>query len=422
MSRSDGQRREVARAIEQLRDAGYSLVEPGVRIGGIHSRPDIVAWAANDRGKIVPWVTVEIKPAVPGPKSELALPRLAQYSSVLGTVENYVVVDGNWLKADRHFRRLNSVNGPSQPSHGWQGEIDDPTVLEPVIGSWLAGLRDSDRLPSDSQSKLPTLEGLSVPDGVYWQATRRVLAASVSRTGFAELSSAPGTSALLARLAGEHLHGLVLDPFCGTGSFLWSVADRLRERQDATGLRARVELRGVDVNSRAVAIASAIGEVSQLPVRIEAGDAFHIQLPTADLIVTAPPVGARLQEPTELLNGQRTSDLSLAAVDLALRNLSDNGRALFLLPRSFVYRSSADEYREFLSREFRVGALIGLPRNTIPGTTIAGVVLAIDNRPNEGGTFVAQAADYDWESQLSDDGPLTAAAVGFLDGSHQGAS
>ena len=115
-----------------------------------------------------------------------------------------------------------------------------------------------------------------------------------------------------------------------------------------------VRLLGVELEERTAAIARAIGEIAGVPADIVAGDAFRVELPMSSAIVTAPPVGMRLPQPYELLNGRVTTDMDLAAVDLSLRHLEERGRAVILLPRSFVYRSSGDAYREYLANEFRV--------------------------------------------------------------------
>ncbi|BDI22303.1 N-6 DNA methylase [Herbiconiux sp. L3-i23] len=402
-------------AVDQLHDAGYKSVESELRIAGTNSRPDIVAWAANEDGKIVPWVVVEIKSGESTSKPEVVLPQVAQYANTLGTVDNYVVIGTNWFKADRSFRRLEPVIGPTPPPFGSQGYVDDPTVVAPLLTNWLASL--THKVASrELRVALPELEGFSVSDAAYWRAAMNAIADTTSRSGFAQHSSSPFIAALVARLVGTRLEGLVLDPFSGVGSFLWAVADRVKEAIERGERPAEVSLYGVELEERTAAIARAIGEVAGVPTEIIAGDAFHVDLPKASAIVTAPPLGMRLPEPYELLNGRVTTDMDLAAVDLSLRHLEEGGRAVILLPRTFVNRASGEAYREYLANQFRVGALIGTPRGAVPGTSFAGVLLVINKGDAPGETFVGQAADDDWQVQLGVDGPLTKAAVDYLDG------
>lgn len=405
----------VARVVEQLRHAGFRSVESDLRIAGTNSRPDIVAWAANEDGKVVPWVVIEIKSGASSSKPEFVLPQVAQYANTLGTADNYVVVGTKWFKADRSFRRLEPVSGPTPPPFGSHGEVDDPAVVEPLLTNWLASLT-REMAPRELPVGLPTLEGFSVTNEAYWRAAMRAIADTTSRSGFAQHSSSPLIAALVARLIGNRLEGLVLDPFSGVGSFLWAVADRVREAMERGESPPNVRLLGVELEERTAAIARAIGEIAGVPTEIVAGDAFRVELPMSSAIVTAPPVGMRLPQPYELLNGRVTTDMDLAAVDLSLRHLEERGRAVILLPRSFVYRSSGDAYRGYLANEFRVGALIGTPRGAVPGTSFAGVVLVVDKGDAPGETFVGQAADDDWQVQLGVEGALTKAAVDHLDG------
>jgi len=412
----------VRQAADQLRHAGFLLVETEVRINGARARPDVVAWAADADGRVVPWAVVEVKTGPGSKKPEFVIPQLAQYANTLGTIDNYVVIGSDWFKADQSFRRLEAVDGPSTPPFGSSGAVDDPAVIEPLLNHWLAGITHPDWLVDAPEShQLPEIDGLTISMDAYWRAARRVLANAGSRTLLAEHSSSPVIAALVAQLIGNRLHGLVLDPFCGTGSFLWAVANRVRgELEYLSSAAYGITLHGVDLDSRSSAVARAIGSASGLPTHIETGDAFRTTLPTANVILTAPPIGMRLQEPHELLNGQQTTDTDLAGVDLALRHLDKDGRAIFLLPRSFVYRSVGDKYREYLANNFRVAVLIGTPRNTIPGTSLAGVILVIDGGDGPTETFVGQAADDDWEVQLGVEGPLTKAAIDHLHSISQG--
>ncbi|MBN9632778.1 MAG: N-6 DNA methylase [Actinobacteria bacterium] len=404
----------VKRVVEQLRHAGFRSVESELRIAGTNSRPDIVAWAANQDGKVVPWVVIEIKAGTTTSKPEFVLPQVAQYANTLGTVDNYVVIDENWFKADRSFRRLEPVSGPTPPPFGSHGEVDDPAVVEPLLTNWLASLT-REMAPLERPISLPTLDAFSVSDDAYWRATMRAIADTTSRSGFAQHSSNPLIADLVARLLGSRLEGTVLDPFAGVGSFLWAVADHVRGAMER-GDRRDVTLFGVELEERTAAIARAIGEAAGVPTKIVAGDAFRVDLPMAGAIVTAPPLGMRLPEPYELLNGRATTDMDLAAVDLSLRHLEEGGRAVIQLPRSFVYRTNGEAYREYLASEFRVGALIGTPRGAVPGTSVAGVVLVIDKGEAPGATFVGQAADNDWQVQLGVEGALTKAALDHVDG------
>ncbi|MFA1541684.1 HsdM family class I SAM-dependent methyltransferase [Actinomadura monticuli] len=245
------------------------------------------------------------------------------------------------------------------------------------------------------------------------RARRRALLDFTSRAGKGEaLASIPAIARAVAELAGSAVAGTVLDPFCGTGSFLWAVMDR------ALQLQALVEFVGVELNERLAGLARAIGQTAPMVTTIENGDAFLTNLPMADLVLAAPPVGVRLPEPHVLLNGSTTAHITVAAVDLALRRLRPGGRAVLHVGAGFTFQRAAERYREYLASEHRVAALIGLPGGAIPGTSVRSILIVID-RAEPGETFVAQLGE-DWETQLAPGGAAMTAAMAHIDGDSNG--
>jgi type I restriction-modification system DNA methylase subunit len=121
-----------------------------------------------------------------------------------------------------------------------------------------------------------------------------------------------------------------------------------------------------------------------------------------------------MQKAHQLLDGSRTTDGEAAAVDISLRSLQQGGRAVFHLGAGFTFKQTLEHYRQHLAKEFRVGALIGLPTGAMPGTAIRSVLLVID-RAEPGETFIAQLGE-DWEAQLGSGGAAIEAALAHLDG------
>lgn len=76
--------------------------------------PDFLGWAANADGELVPWVIVEVKQGSNKPP-QLALPQLARYRDLLGTVDHYVVIDDEWFRADDGLRSVMRVDAPQSP-------------------------------------------------------------------------------------------------------------------------------------------------------------------------------------------------------------------------------------------------------------------------------------------------------------------
>lgn len=413
-------------ARQQLRDAGFALVQSEVPLETSSKfRVDVLAWAGDGNGELVPWAAVEIKSgraAVP----ELSLPALARTRDLLGTVDNYAVVDGQWFKADHSVRSLEPVDGPTPPPHGPEGELADESLATSLLLNALWRRMDRERgrrpidpaLPAEMLTDLSdqTSAGIDTVDGpvavrpdVLWMARRRALGELTTRAAKGgEWASEPAVARAVAELAGASLAGTVLDPFCGTGSFLWAAMDRAR------GLETPTEFVGVELHQQLARTAESIGATAPLPARIVTGNAFGEDVLPADVVLTAPPLGVRDAERHQLLDGSRTRDLAVAAVDYALRSLRPGGRAVLHLNPGFTFHRSIEGFRQYIASNYRVGALIGLPSGAIPGTVIPSVLLVID-RSDPGETFVAQLGE-DWEAQLATGGAALTAAVAHLDG------
>ncbi|MFM9378797.1 class I SAM-dependent DNA methyltransferase [Gordonia sp. VNK21] len=413
----------------RLRVAGFELVQLEAPIDPRSKvRPDVVAWAADNSGELVPWAVVEIKSGQ-FKTPELALPALARSRDLLGTTDHYAVVNGQWFKADRSVRSLEPVDGPTPPQHGPRGLLVDEGLATSLLlkslwrhvdGERAHGAQVDNFFPAADLTAEPDVAGIETADGfvpvrsdVLWQARRRALIEFASNTGKGEaLASDPVIARAMADLAGPPIAGTVLDPFCGTGSFLWAVMDRAL-RHDAP-----VEFVGVEVNDGLASLAGTIGRTAPLLTTIVSGDAFEVELPLADLVLAAPPLGMRLREPRVLLDGSTTTDMTVAAVDLALQQLRPGGRAVLHVAAGFTFQRAAEQYRQYLAEQLRVAALIGLPGGAVPGTGVRSVLLVIERR-EPGETFVAQLGE-DWETQLASGGAALTAALAHIDGDRTG--
>lgn len=408
-----------------MRDVGFSFVQLQPHIAGKSgARPDVLAWASDRNGQLVPWAAVEIKFGK-FKTPDLALPALARSRDLLGTREHYVVNDGRWYQADRSVRSLELVDGPTFPLYGSGGFITDEDLATNLLATQLwqesRRRRESetrvDTFWPDSVLFQPALPGIQLSDEEFVPVDHEVLRRARRRAlveymlgershGF--YVSHPVIAEAVATLVGDRAGGTVLDPFCGTGSFLWAVVDRA-ERIDQP-----VEFVGYDVDQKVAEAAQAIGRQEPLLTTIENANAYEVALPKAQVVVTAPPLGLRMQAPHVLLDGSSTTDGEVAAVDLCLRALEPGGRAVFHLGTGFTFKYALERYRQYVASEFRVAVLIGLPSGALPGTTIRSVLLVID-RAEPGETFIAQLGE-DWEAQIGVEGAALLAAREHLDG------
>lgn len=405
-----------------LRGAGYTLLQVQPRLEKLPSfRPDVLAWAANSDGDLVPWAVVELKTGQLK-QPELVLPSLARSRDIMGTVDHYAVINGRWFKADRGVRSLEPVDGPTPPEYGAQGLLTDDELATSLLVQRLwfeasrlrdSGVRVGDAFPAGAALAETEQSYIELPDGgllpvrpnVLWRAKRAALIEFASR-GSSESSSHPAITSAVAALVEQRVAGTVLDPFCGTGSFLWAVLDRTAR------LEIPARFVGYEINPRLASLAAGIGHGAPLPVTIDEADAFGTEFVRADVIITAPPLRVRSRDHETLLDGSRTSDGDVVAVDKSLRALKAGGRAVFHVASWFTSSDRFASYRTFLANEFHVAALIGLPRGAMAGTGATSVLMTIDKK-DPAQTFVAQLGE-DWENQLEPEGAALNAALEFI--------
>lgn len=416
--------------VEQaLAGAGFDVVMREPLIPGTRSRRiDLLAWASDPMGDLVPWAVVELKSGskIP-PHPASVLERFAPARDLLGTRDHYLVVDGvDWYKADAGLQKLEQVDGPTSPPHGGQGRMNDTDMLTSLLQDRLWRAADKARgtmLPRDLIRLVPdvigpgsqpaTLSGAEVPidDRALWTSGRRASESFLERSaeGFAEWGSHHTVSMAVARLAGSKLNGTVVDPFCGLGTYLWNSIDHAVGH--GTGLREAV---GVELNQVTAETTRSLAATAPIPVTIINGDGYGVNLPLSECVVAAPPLGMRLQEKPHLLDGTTTNDGELAAIDRCVRLLKPGGRAVLHLSRGFTFKSNGEGYREYLATHLRVAALIGLPSGALTGTRIPSVLLVLE-AAEPSLTFIAQLGE-DWEDQLASNGAALQAALEHLDG------
>ncbi|WP_166029484.1 HsdM family class I SAM-dependent methyltransferase [Streptomyces chilikensis] len=416
---------DVAEVRAALRAVGYTVLQVQPRVEGLSgSRPDVLAWASNADGELVPWAVVECKNKKLR-QPELVLPALEGSQDLLGTFEHYAVVNGQWFKADRGLRVLKPVDGPTRPEHGSRGLVTDRSLATSLLLQrlWFEAdrLRNSgvsaDRYFPSGDVLTPPRDrgpGIELPDGVFmpvradvlWRAKQDALTEFASRGRYREFSSPPVLAAAVTALVEKQLVGTVLDPFCGTGSFLWATLDRAAER----GVAA--EFLGYEFDAQLAELAADIGQDAPRHVRIEKGDSFLRDFAEADVVVTAPPVGLTLNDRHLLLDGSTTTRADAAAVDKCVRALKPGGRAVLHLAQSFTFERRHAAYRRYLADNFHVAALIGLPAGAMTGSGVRSLVIVID-RAEPGETMVAHLGE-DWETQLGPDGPALNAVLEFI--------
>lgn len=159
----------------------------------------------------------------------------------------------------------------------------------------------------------------------------------------------------------EHERLTILDPACGSGSFLYEALRALRR----CGFRGRLTLIGRDTSRPAISMASFVLQIARADWSPEAGceidiqqaDSLAAELPQADVVLMNPPFVAWPALTTEQreqmqdilgvhLHGR--SDLSMAFVSRALETLTAGGVLGTLLPGSLLTLHAAEAWRKHL--------------------------------------------------------------------------
>lgn len=120
----------------------------------------------------------------------------------------------------------------------------------------------------------------------------------------------------------------------------------------------------------------------------------------ADLIISNPPFGGRLEDATRRYPWQMqpTSDLSLNAIQMILYHLSDQGKAIIIVPESvlFAIKREAAAIRAMLVNEDILQGIVLLPKYIFkPYATVSSAILIFDKsrKSKSTGVFFYDASE-----------------------------
>jgi len=204
------------------------------------------------------------------------------------------------------------------------------------------------------------------------------------------------------RIANPSSNDVVIDPACGSGGFLIHTLNHVRShepRLDVTRY-CQENLWGCDFDRRAVQVAKALmlitgdgqsnifrlnslltpeanslllGEetTDELP-RLTIEDVLRTrsrQFKGFDVVLTNPPFAGEIREPQILENYQlsrkgRRAERDVLFLERCVRLLRPGGKLGIVLPHNKLGAASCDYLRQWLLRNVRVVAVLGLGRNT----------------------------------------------------------
>ena len=397
-------------AATELEAAGY-IVQRDVHSNTIGQRAvqvDLVAWAAAENGELGPELIVEVK-RIPDSDVRNAAAMLPYYLPLIGAKRAYVF-NGKWHLLSDDYRSLAMVDCPKPGQTAREARAPVKLVAELVWKS-MDQMRGSGLRPEESWQVLldalasganassrldPQLAELAALKQNGPIVVEALLGALGSLSGCfhtpRELQQA------LVRLLAPQEGWLVADPFCGLGTLLAAV------HREMTARGTSCKLVGGELNQQAATTAEKLLRLAQVDATVTIGDSLD-QMPATGLngIITNPPFGLKLPEPRPLTHGTTTRDGTLLVVDKVLAALTDEGRAVLVLPTGFLFAGGATEaFRKELAAHARVVSIIEIGAPVFQDTGVRVVVLVIEKAaPTD--TLVARL-EGDWQAQLSEDG------------------
>ena len=269
-------------------------------------------------------------------------------------------VDQLWGKLSR------SLGLPSQVGNGAHDSTSG-LLTESGAAAWAALLHDA--VPWADALDLDSLAGRRAARDEVTQ-----LASSVLARYQEDLTTPSELSRLMVEFAGPTPGDRVYDPCCGTGGLLAEAADALWQRGRRVSAAewskaSRVPLFGVEVRPATHAVALVRLLLSGVAPALEIGDALEREAAGRhhdqgfDCVLVDPPMGMTVGGPDLYDFPIRSRRSESLFVQHALRSLRAGGRAVIAVPEVLLWSGGREaELREWLLKDFRLEAVIGLPR------------------------------------------------------------
>jgi len=184
--------------------------------------------------------------------------------------------------------------------------------------------------------------------------------------------SSPAVSSFIGEIAATRMPKSILDPTCGSGILLKTVADRT----DASTVH------GVEIAEDIARTASSLlGESASVFV----GDILQSSLPlkeSYDLIVAEPPFGLKMKSPVKIEGAHIPLHGTFSDVLAAwtCTKLSDAGMAILILPSAFLWSKRSEHAKKAMADlGCTVTGCIHLPNRSLQGTEIEAYVVIIEH-------------------------------------------
>ncbi len=408
-------------AQRQLEDAGFFVAREVEHVGkGARLQADFVAYAPDESGALKPELIVEVKSGPGKVDRGSALAQLSRYALAFDAPRAFLF-DGSWYEVDPTFSEAHETVPPRpvRRSDSTNAVELTPELLRPSIRRALWNVTGSSRAkgkaPSDfSVGMLQDVLGLVGHQFHSWTERHPLDRWPIAKTVASELMQSHFRATRLpmeladgmANLLAAEPNWQVVDPSCGIGTLLLCAGERGARRE------APLLLFGSDRHAEVVDIARALLRFAGGDLNVVRADTMvpHTLSPNGG--ISFGPIGAKTSERIQLPSGHWTRDGDVIALTSLVSKLAPGGRVVFGTTPRFLFSSALNAYRGYLSETRWIVAVIELPPRSLDGTSVAPVLIVIENAA-PGETLVARLEE-DWASQLSETGDFYRAYVSHL--------
>lgn len=175
----------------------------------------------------------------------------------------------------------------------------------------------------------------------------------------------------------------ILDPACGTAILLTSVAQG----------RGNVEkVIGIDINQDVAQLAETTLENSGMNYQLINANFFHTTLTDEfDLVICNPPFGMQIDLE---IDGVKTRSAEAAFILRSLQLTKPNGYAIFITHEGLLFNESNRYFRNYISKEYSLEAIISLPSNSFhPYSGVKNSLVVLKNSKQSEKVFLAEFAE-----------------------------
>jgi type I restriction enzyme M protein len=202
------------------------------------------------------------------------------------------------------------------------------------------------------------------------------------RAGMGQYFTPHAVIEFMVEAAGPSVTELILDPFAGSGHFLTTALDYVRNRE-RKGKRldefAFNKLHGIEKSDRMVRIAmmdmrlhgDGHSNIRCTDALLDFSNYPDLQEESFDLILTNPPFGSLLGSQAigslgrfELAEGRKAVPLELLGLERCLQFLRPGGRMGIVMPESVLVNKATAYVRSWAAKKAKIRAIVSLPIET----------------------------------------------------------